>query len=624
MRTLPLPKRVLPVILAVVIASSGLQSQQPTGAQVQSKTSGLIRALASPGDLADPVMPGPLSEVEKLLRDVGNQISRGDVLPRLDLFVQYDNGPAAATGRRVVITPGAVVSLTANDAVRAIDLLRPPSFQLEDMRPFNRNARLTHRVNEFNERYPGFDGGGRFAVVVDGGAVRATHREFQSTGGSRVRVITTASSDTHATHVAGTIIAVGIDDRAKGMAPAGSVISLDFSNDFDSLAALGTTEVAVTNHSYGPRSGWDRDPRYGWLWWGDRTLSEDEDATFGRYGARESTFDRLLTEPTRARWLSFVAAGNDRNDRPSVQPVSHLVYTIVNNRLEWQYSQRERPADGRANGVDTVSGLCLAKNVVCVGAIEDALKASPPFATTSFSGWGPADDGRVKPDLVANGQNLLSASDASDQAYLEMPGTSMASPTAAGIALLIGQTFDKHRGRAATGVDVKAVLIHSASEAGRPGPDAEFGWGVINALAAGDVVAHRTDHILETVDVSTGNVERWTLNGIGSDAAVRVTMVWSDPPGRANTGGVDDSSPALQNDLDIELVGPNGTRHFPYRLDVGAPLANAKRDGVNRVDNVEIIDAPGATGQWQLRIRAHRLSQGMSQKATIITSGLRR
>jgi subtilisin family serine protease len=228
----------------------------------------------------------------------------------------------------------------------------------------------------------------------------------------------------------------------------------------------------------------------------------------------------------------------------------------------------------------------------------------------------------VKPDLAANGQNLLSTSDANDQAYLEMPGTSMASPTAAGIAVLIAQSFDDRRGRPATGTDIKAVLIHSATEAGRPGPDVEFGWGVVNALAAGDIVARRNEHLIETVSVTEQSSPSFTLKGSG--APVRVTLVWNDPPGRANTGGVDDRTSALENDLDVELVAPDGTRHFPYRLDVNSPLAVARRDGVNRVDNVEVVDAPGVTGNWQLRIRANQLGQGAAQRATIVTSGLQR
>jgi hypothetical protein len=603
--------------LLVVLLPMTVSSRQANPAN--SKTIGLIRALASPGNLGSPDLPGPTSPFEKLM--IGQRpVTRGPDFPRLDLFVQYRTGPAAAGGTVVRLTPDLVKTLVANDAVQAIELLRPPSFQLEEVVPFNRHARLTHRVDEFVAKF-GFIGLGTVAAVIDEGGVRDTHQEFQQ---GRAQRLTKAPFSTHSTHVAGTIIAAGLDPRAKGMAPAASVISLDFDNDLQDLANLPADGLEVTNHSYGPVSGWNYHPQYGWMWWGDRSLSNDDDVTFGRYGARESTLDGLLHDALRSRWLSFVAAGNDRNDGPRTQPVAHFVYTVRNGQLDWEASDRIRLNDGGKTGFDTVSGLCVAKNTVCIGAIEDAKPgaAASTFVTTSFSAFGPADDGRIKPDLTANGQNLLSTSDADDQAYLEMPGTSMASPTAAGIGLIVGQAFDKHRGRLARGIDVKATLIHTAVDAGRPGPDAEFGWGVINALAAGSVVADAA-HLIESIDVGQGSLAPWPLQSNGTDP-IRITLVWNDPAGRANTGGLDNSAPALVNDLDIQLVGPGGTIHFPYRLDVANPSANARRDGVNRVDNVEVIDALPSAGSWQLQIRGFALQQGPVQNATIIVSGLRR
>jgi hypothetical protein len=612
----------------IVVLSAGVtavwEPQQPRRAEIDGKTSGLIRALAAPADLAGSSLPRPETDLEKALSDVGVTVSRGIELPPIELFVQYAPG-AGRDGGAVIDPRGDVIpSLVANDSVRAVEVLRPPVFQPEEVRPFNRDARRTHRVPEFIAKFPGMEGGGRLAAVIDAGAVLATHREFQVAGppaSRRVTVSTTRPADQHSTHVAGTIVATGIDQRARGMAPAGSVVSLDFVRDLQTYAGL-TGTIHVTNHSYGPYAGWDYDSRSGWRWWGDRSLSEDEDATFGKYTARESTFDELLIAPHRAGWLAFIAAGNDRNDGPARQPVSHYAITVVGNQIQWQLSQQVRRADGDdRGGLDTVTGLCVAKNVVCVGAIHDA-QAGQPFETTDFSAWGPADDGRIKPDLVANGQNLLSTSNAADDAYLEMPGTSMASPAAAGIGLIVGQLFERSRGRAPLATDLKAVLIHSAIDAGRPGPDAAFGWGVIDALRAGDVVSQPERHSIETVEVGMDRPVLLNFESNG-DPTIRVTVVWHDPAAPANRGGVDDGTPVLQNDLDLQLKAPGGAPHFPYRLDRANPTQPARRDGPNRVDNVEVVDAPAAAGPWQVQITARSMSRG-PQKATVVTSGLRR
>ena len=608
----------------ILVGSAAADSQQPT--QIDTKTSGMLRVVVNPGALSEATLPSPGSERERSLLDVGTTTRRGAALPPLELFVQYAEAAPAITAPPPGRLSAEILALAANDSVTAIELNRPPSFQLDEVRPFNRDARLTHNVEEFITRYPGFTGAGRVAVVVDGGAVLVTHQEFQTATPppqSRISVRTMQPQSRHATHVAGTIIASGVDPRAKGMAPAASIISTDFNADIQNIEQIPPTGVHVTNHSYGPRAGWDRDDQYGWLWWGDRVLSEVEDAQFGKYTAKTSAFDRVLNQPARERWAAFVAAGNDRDDAPLRQPVDHWAYTIVDGTMKWHMATRERGGDGfDRGGVDTLSTMCVAKNAICVGAINDAPRAQA-FATTDFSAWGPTDDGRIKPDLTANGHNVLSASNASDDSYLELPGTSMASPVAAGIGIVVGQTFEANRKRPPLGVELKAILIHSAIDAGRPGPDVEFGWGVINALAAGDVAARVAAHIVEAPAVGggSGDVSMKVTND--GKTPVRVTLVWSDPPGVANQRGLDDASPALQNDLDLQLVDPRGTVHLPYRLSLNGPLDDATR-GVNSVDNVEVVDAPPLQGAWQVRVRARMLRVGPTQRAAVVTTGLRR
>src|SRR5688572_12683418 len=133
--------RWLIIVVAVALATPVPQPQQPTAAEIRRKTSGLIRALASPADLAGPKVPRPTSDLEKALSDVGVGTVRGVALPPLELFVQYAPGAGAPGGTVVPATGDAVLELVANDSVRAVELQRPPSFQPEEIRPLNRDAR---------------------------------------------------------------------------------------------------------------------------------------------------------------------------------------------------------------------------------------------------------------------------------------------------------------------------------------------------------------------------------------------------------------------------------------------------------------------------------------------------
>ncbi len=58
-----------------------------------------------------------------------------------------------------------------------------------------------------------------------------------------------------------------------------------------------------------------------------------------------------------------------------------------------------------------------AKNILTVGAIApiNAGYLKPSDAViTSFSSWGPTDDGRIKPDIVTDGQSVYSAMGTND------------------------------------------------------------------------------------------------------------------------------------------------------------------------------------------------------------------
>lgn len=313
-------------------------------------------------------------------------------------------------------TRAAIESALESPDVTRVELARPlqipPSV---DLVPFNRDARLSHFVHLFEANIHNGGGGTVTAAVIDGGCIRRTHVEFQT---NRVTLGEPATpEDAHATHVAGTMAAKGVHTEARGMAPGLKLLSYSFlGNDLDKLESA-APQIQVSNHSYGPYAGWARVNSEGmwfWLWFGDVSVSGQEDLGFGRYSSDCQALDAILTE--HVHLLSVVAAGNDRDDGPLNQPILHYVTEIdpATGEPNWVQSSAVRNKDGfKSNGLDTLSGLSVSKNALCVGAINDTFQRGSPIPgaqleTTFFSSWGPTDDGRVKPDVVANGQTLFS------------------------------------------------------------------------------------------------------------------------------------------------------------------------------------------------------------------------
>lgn len=112
-------------------------------------------------------------------------------------------------------------------------------------------------------------------------------------------------------------------------------------------------------------------------------------------------------------------------------------------------------------------------DVLAVGAVDLQGKV------VGFSSRGPTYDGRIKPDLMALGMNVVVADAGSENAYIPMNGTSMASPLVAGVAVLLLQAFPN-----ATARQIIEALRKTASLA--DSPDNDYGYGIVNAQAAYD------------------------------------------------------------------------------------------------------------------------------------------
>ncbi len=500
------------------------------------------------------------------------------------------------------------------------------------------------------------------AAIFDQGAVYAEHQEFVNGVRKRVAVRTqpTDPYDNHPTQVASVMAARGADKRAIGVAQELNLLSFQFQRwpfgkELDDLTKV-AGDVHVSNHSYVPLSGWKYINGDGWYWYGDPKVSPRVDAKYGKYTEPCSRLDAILAG--NPYLLTFVAAGNERSDESGLPfpagAIPHKYLKSVSKLADGSYvgnfepsMEPREPNDYKGEGLDTIPGLGLAKNAICIGATENVVKPNDFPEIAAFSSWGPADDGRIKPDLIAMGQDVYAAEPFIEgdplkiqrpAGYNSVDGTSFATPTAAGIGALLVEVFHTKRGRWPTSAEIKAVLIHTAIDGGKQaGPDPEFGWGVINALEAGRIVATEDRRIGENRLMQTGELG----GGESRDHAfpstwatgntLRATLVWTDPPAKPNAGGLDDDTRTLVNDLDLELVAPNGRVFHPYRLDPADPRREASTDAANHVDNVEVIDVapdealrtdPGQ-GTWTVRVKAPPRLEAVGRQAyALIVSGV--
>ncbi len=474
--------------------------------------------------------------------------------------------------------------------------------------------------------------------VWDGGAARPTHQEF----GGRVTVRDGATNNDHATHVAGTIIASGVVAAAKGMATAARVDSYEWTSDFSELTAAGaaaanqTNKVLVSNHSYGYRSGWQYvnggSPYRLWTYYGDSSGTNGYEYDFGRYNTTARDTDAVIASA--AFLTTFWSAGNDRTDNPAngaSVTLSSSSTTVVS------YSNAVHPpGDGiYRSGYEIIGFNGVAKNIITVGAVNDAVTSgsrdTSKATQSSFGSWGPTDDGRIKPDLVANGTTLYSASVSGDTSYTTKSGTSMSSPNAAGSAALVVQEYIRLFGAAPRASTMKGLLIHTADDIGAAGPDYQNGWGLMNAKAAVDLV--RDDaatpakaRLNEALITTSSNTITYSFVWDGV-SPIRATLCWTDPAGTATTSN-DLRTARLVNNLDLRLVGPNGVTNRPYVMPfVGtwtqASMSQAATAGTNNTDNVEqvYIALPSAVGVYQAVVTYQGTLSGSQQHFSLLVSG---
>ncbi len=453
----------------------------------------------------------------------------------------------------------------------------------------------------------------------DGGLVRFAHQEF---GGRAASGDGAGSLLAHSTHVAGTLIAAGVNISARGMSYAAPLRTYEWTNDTTEMATAAAAGLQISNHSYGFITGWFLNGAT-YYWYGDLAVSATEDYGFGYYDGSAIDYDDVAYNAP--YYLICVAAGNERDDTGPVTG-SHMHWD--NGLATWVSSTDGHPADGQSGGFDTISYFSNAKNILCVGACNDigaGYTQPSDVVLTGFTSWGPSDDGRIKPDIVANGLSLFSCNSTANNAYTNMSGTSMATPNAAGSINLIAQDYEVVKGQSPWSSTLKALVVNAADEAGpADGPDYMNGWGLLNIHRMADIVhtAPGGDAGVIEAGINTGQTDTYFFE-VSSPQNVRVTLVWTDPAGAAHPIAVDNTTPALINDLDLRMTNVvTLTTTMPWILNVAAPANNATK-GDNLVDNVEQVDlASAAAGVYRVTVGHKGVLSSGAQNYSLVYRGM--
>ncbi|MGB5025901.1 MAG: S8 family serine peptidase [Saprospiraceae bacterium] len=408
--------------------------------------------------------------------------------------------------------------------------------------PEDRDGRALHRVNTLvNNKVENIHltGQGVKVMVRDDGSV-GPHIDF--TG--RIQQDIALEIGDHGDGVSGIFAGAGNQDPiVEGMAPGAELYVINYQPDFlDKTLSFHQNEgVMITNSSYsnGCNAG---------------------------YTIETQVVDKMSFE--NLNLLHVFSAGNSNG--------ADCGYGAGN---QW----------GNVTG-----GHKIGKNVLTVAnlRLDGTLEES--------SSRGPAKDGRMKPEISARGTNELST--APGNGTLVFGGTSAAAPGVAGVCALLYEAYKKKFNQNPESALIKAAVMNTATDIGTPGPDYQFGCGVIDGYRAYKLIQ---DERFQKLTINQGDLKEFSIQIPDGLPIAKFMIYWPEMESALM------ARKALINDLDFEIVDPNGTILLPWVLDPSpnaSTLAGGASRGIDTLNNFEqiTINFPAA-GVYSVRIKGKYL-----------------
>lgn len=470
------------------------------------------------------------------------------------------------------------------DEGRIDDLLNEDAVQWIEKKPnlitLNDGSRSLISVSESQVAPYGVNGSGVVLAEWDFGWAEETHSGLANRTTIGDTLGCGGAGDTgscayvdHSTHVAGTMIGNGSTGSYWGMAPNATLISYEWPDTPTEL--INETNLSIADYgAVVSQNSWG-------YCIGQGCGSPAACSIHGDYDIWSARYDNITKGNGIDAPITVVfAAGNDGGS-------SHIC----------------------SGGFNTTSGPgATAKNVITVGAVDDSGTMS------SFSSWGPTDDGRIKPDVVADGVSITSTDVGND--YSVKSGTSMAAPAVSGaIALLVEDYRSTHNDSNMLPSTIRGLLIHTADDTNNTGPDYTTGWGIINITRGLDKIrqdVNSTEFIIES-NISNSESDIYYVFVQEGQSEFKMTLTWDDYPGTPA------AAKELVNDLDLIVTNSSGQRVYPWTLGFN-PVANATQDQIDSINNVEQVYVSNpSSGVWTIQINGTLIPQG-PQNYSLITN----